>query len=93
MNDIKTSERESLGQTVLRNLMHWHIEGKEMALKDVPTMAILMERWAATILKRASGRFQRKSSNSGRVRACRHSREHAAGAHPAQADLSLWIWV
>ena len=48
MNDIKTSERESLGQEVLRNLMHWHIEGKEMALKDVPTMAILKEcgaRW------------------------------------------------
>ena len=34
------------GQTVLRNLMHWHIEGKEMALKDVPTMAILKE-WRA----------------------------------------------
>ena len=51
MNDIKTSERESLGQEVLRNLMHWHIEGKdekgkEMALKDVPTMAILNE-WRA----------------------------------------------
>ena len=46
MNDIKTSERERLGQTVLRNLMHWHIEGKEMALKDVPTMAILKE-WRA----------------------------------------------
>ena len=26
--------------------MHWHIEGKEMALKDVPTMAILKE-WRA----------------------------------------------
>ena len=23
--------------------MHWHIEGKEMALKDVPAMAILKE--------------------------------------------------
>ena len=46
MNDIKTSERERLGQTVLRNLMHWHIEGKEMALKDVPVMSILKE-WRA----------------------------------------------
>ena len=51
MNDIKASERESLGQEVLRNLMHWHIEGKdekgkEMALKDVPVMAILKE-WRA----------------------------------------------
>ena len=43
MNDIKTAERESLGQTVLRNLMHWHIEGKGMACKDVPVMAILKE--------------------------------------------------
>ena len=43
MNDIKTAERESLGQTVLRNLMHWHIEGKGMACKDVLVMAILKE--------------------------------------------------
>ena len=31
MNDIKTSERESLGQEVLRNLMHWHIVGTSRA--------------------------------------------------------------
>ena len=50
MNDIKTSERERLGQTTLRNLlgnlMQWHIEGREMALKDVPVMSILKE-WRA----------------------------------------------
>ena len=48
MNDIKTSERESLGQEVVCNIMHWHIgsrdlQGKAMPCKDVPVMAILKE--------------------------------------------------
>ena len=43
MNDIKTADRESLDQSVLRNLMTWHIEGDEMPCKDVPVMTILKE--------------------------------------------------
>ena len=57
----KTSERESLGQEVLRNLMHWHIEGKEMALKDVPAMAILKE-WRA-MATGPKGRGPRRPAN------------------------------
>ena len=52
MNDIKTSERSSMGQQNLKNLMLWHImgsttneEGKKekMKCRDVPVMAILKE--------------------------------------------------
>lgn len=43
MNDIKTAERESLDQNVLRNLMLWHIEGKDTECKNVPVMSILKE--------------------------------------------------
>ena len=52
MNDLKTSERTSLGQQTLKNLMLWHIMGytinadgkkEKMACRDVPVMAILKE--------------------------------------------------
>ena len=52
MNDIKTSERSSMGQQILKNLMLWHIHGhqinedgtrKQMPCRDVPVMAILKE--------------------------------------------------
>jgi hypothetical protein len=53
MNDLKTSERASMGQQILKNLMLWHdimgyttdTEGKKekMKCRDVPVMAILKE--------------------------------------------------
>ena len=52
MNDIKSSERSSMGQQNLKNLMLWHIMGhkmnadgmkEEMRCCDVPVMAILKE--------------------------------------------------
>ena len=59
MNDIKTAERNLLGQRNLKNIMLWHalatkvVEGKEgkkernaLAYTEVPVMAILKE-WRA----------------------------------------------
>ena len=54
MNDIKTSERSSMGQKNLKNLMLWHIMGYKMKedgtrsneklpCRDVPVMVILKE--------------------------------------------------
>jgi hypothetical protein len=52
MNDLKTTERNSMGQQNLKNLMLWHImgyktdmEGKKVKMPccDVPVMAILKE--------------------------------------------------
>ena len=51
MNDVKTSERTSLGQQNVKNLMLWHIMGyktvngkkEKMDCCDVPVMAILKE--------------------------------------------------
>ena len=43
MNDIKTSERSSMGQQNLKNLMLWHIMGSKMPCRNVPVMAILRE--------------------------------------------------
>jgi hypothetical protein len=52
MNDLKTAERNSMGQQNLKNLMLWHImgyktdaEGKKVKMPccDVPVMAILKE--------------------------------------------------
>ena len=52
MNDLKTSERSSMGQENLKNLMLWHIMGhtinadgrkEKMACRNVPVMAILKE--------------------------------------------------
>ena len=52
MNDLKTSERSSMDQQNLKNLMLWHIMGyttnadgkkEKMVCRDVPVMAILKE--------------------------------------------------
>ena len=52
MNDLKTAERNLMGQQNLKNLMLWHImgyktdaEGKKVKMPccDVPVMAILKE--------------------------------------------------
>lgn len=43
LNDIKTSERNSLTQLKLRGLMIWHYLGKNIPCHDVPVMAILKE--------------------------------------------------
>ena len=52
MNDIKTSERSSMGQQNIKNLMLWHISGhqmneddkkEKMPCRNVPVMAILKE--------------------------------------------------
>ena len=43
MNDLKTAERNTLGQENLRNLMIWHMEGKSLPCAQVPVLAILKE--------------------------------------------------
>ena len=43
MNDLKTAERNSLGQENLRNLMKWHTSGKDLKCEEVPVMQILKE--------------------------------------------------
>ena len=43
MNDLKTSERNSLGQENLRSLMLWHCEGKDLPCSKVPVLEILKE--------------------------------------------------
>ena len=41
MNDLKTSERNSLGQANLKHLMTWHVGGKDLKSEQVPVMDIL----------------------------------------------------
>ena len=41
MNDLKTSERNALGQANLRNLMVWHTAAKDLACADLPVMSSL----------------------------------------------------
>ena len=43
MNDLKTSERTSMGQTTLKHLMVWYSLAKERKFEEVPVMAILKE--------------------------------------------------
>ena len=43
MNDIKTSERSTMGQRNLKNLMLWHRIAKELKPQDIPVMAIIKE--------------------------------------------------
>ena len=40
MNDLKTSERTSMGQTTLKHLMVWYSLAKERKFEEVPVMAI-----------------------------------------------------
>ena len=43
MNDLKTAERERMGQQVLKNLMMWHSVARNLPCEKVPVMAILKE--------------------------------------------------
>ena len=43
MNDLKTAERNKLGQVNLKNLMMWHVTGKDVKSEVVPVMDILKE--------------------------------------------------
>ena len=43
MNDLKTAERNKLGNDNLKNLMTWHILGKQLKCEQVPVMSILKE--------------------------------------------------
>mgnify|MGYP003687076801 CR=1 FL=1 len=43
MNDLKTAERNSLGQRNLNNLMVWHTSAKHLTCAEVPVLAILKE--------------------------------------------------
>ena len=43
MNDLKTSERTSMGQTTLKHLMVWYSLAKERKFEEVPVIAILKE--------------------------------------------------
>ena len=43
MNDLKTSERNHLGQVNLKNLMMWHVASKGQKTEEVPVMDILKE--------------------------------------------------
>ena len=43
MNDLKTSERNSLGQENLKNTMLWHTVAKTLSCQQVPVQAILKE--------------------------------------------------
>ena len=43
MNDLKSAERNKLGNTNLRNLMFWHALGKDLKCEQVPVMSILKE--------------------------------------------------
>ena len=46
MNDLKTEQRERMSQQVLKNLMLWHVEAKDLLCRDLPVMSILKE-WRA----------------------------------------------
>ena len=41
MNDLKTSERNRLGQDNLKHLMMWHVVGKDLKSEEVPVLEIL----------------------------------------------------
>ena len=41
MNDLKTAERNRLGQTNLRNLIIWHAIAKKVSYVELPVVAIL----------------------------------------------------
>ena len=43
MNDLKTSERNRLGQTTLKHTMLWHTVAKALSCQQVPVQAILKE--------------------------------------------------
>ena len=43
MNDLKTAERNTLGQVNLNNLMFWHIAAKHLKAEEVPVLEILAE--------------------------------------------------
>ena len=43
MNDLKTAERNQLNQVNLKNLMMWHVTGKDLKSEEVPVMDILKE--------------------------------------------------
>ena len=43
MNDLKTSERNSLGQDNLKHTMLWHTVAKALSCQQVPVQAILKE--------------------------------------------------
>ena len=43
MNDLKTSERNSLGQDNLKHIMLWHTVAKALPCQQVPVQAILKE--------------------------------------------------
>jgi len=43
MNNIKTSERSTMGQGVLRNLMLWHSLAGDVSMAEVPWISILKE--------------------------------------------------
>ena len=42
-HDLKTSERNSLGQVNLKHLMTWHVGGKDLKSEEVPVLDILKE--------------------------------------------------
>ena len=43
MNDLKTAERSKLGNATLKNLMTWHVLGKQVKCEQLPVMSILKE--------------------------------------------------
>ena len=43
MNDLKTSERNKLGQLNLKHTMIWHTVAKQLSCEQVPVRAILKE--------------------------------------------------
>ena len=43
MNDLKTSERNSLGQDNLKHIMLWQTVAKALSCQQVPVQAILKE--------------------------------------------------
>ena len=43
VNDLKTSERNKLGQLNLKHTMIWHIVAKQLSCEQVPVRAILKE--------------------------------------------------
>ena len=43
MNNVKSSERASMGPRTLKHLMLWHRLAKDIKLPNVPVMAILKE--------------------------------------------------
>ena len=68
MNDLKTSERSSLGKN-LKNLMIWYTMAKDMPCSQVPVIDILHEyRSLAGILGRNAHRGQQPPQYNTRVK-------------------------